>query len=146
MEITSNFPIVIADILSKINMLDNPETVSRAVASAIMPEMRKRIHVDGNNSKGSKIGEYESKYLKLRQRKYNRSADDKVIISLTRQLENSYVLGVTQNSYDISFSTPLSFDKATWMEEKYGKIWDLTIEEQDIASLVAHEDTKKIMQ
>ena len=95
MEITSNFPIVIADILSKINMLDNPETVSRAVASAIMPEMRKRIHVDGNNSKGSKIGTYSTAYLKLRQKKYNRTADSDVIISLTRQLENSYVLGAT---------------------------------------------------
>lgn len=146
MEITSNFPIVIADILSKINMLDNPETVSRAVASAIMPKMRKRIHVDGNNSKGSKIGTYSTAYLRLRQKKYNRTADSDVIISLTRQLENSYVLGATQNSYNISFSTPLSFDKATWMEEKYGKIWDLTIEEQDIASLVANEETKKIMQ
>jgi hypothetical protein len=32
------------------------------------------------------------------------------------------------------------------MEEKYGKIWDLTIKEQEIAQIVANEETKLIMQ
>jgi hypothetical protein len=146
MEITSNLTSVIGEILGKFEQLANPQTVSRAVATALMPEMRKRIHVDGKNSKDSLIGVYSNSYLKLRQKKYNRTADSDVVISLTRQLENSYVLGGTQTSYNISFSTPLSFDKATWMEEKYGKIWDLTIKEQEIAQIVANEETKIIMQ
>jgi hypothetical protein len=146
MEITSNLTQVIGDILGKFSELGNPNTVSRAVATAVMPEMRKRIHVDGKNSRNSQIGVYSNSYLRLRQKKYNRSADSDVVISLTRQLENSYILGGTETSYNISFSTPLSFDKATWMEEKYGKIWDLTLEESAIVQLVANNETKKIMQ
>jgi hypothetical protein len=146
MEITSNLTQVIGDILGKFSELGNPEMVSRAVATAVMPEMRKRIHVDGKNSLNSQIGVYSNSYLRLRQKKYNRSSDSDVVISLTRQLENSYILGGTETSYNISFSTPLSFDKATWMEEKYGKIWDLTLEENAIVKLVANNETKKIME
>jgi len=85
MEITSNLTSVIGDILGKFALLGNPEYVSRAVATAVMPEMRKRIHVDGKNSKDSQIGVYSNSYLKLRQKKYNKTSDNKVIASLTKQ-------------------------------------------------------------
>ena len=58
MEITSNLTSVIGDILGKFEQLATPQTVSRAVATAVMPEMRKRIHVQGKNSKDSQIGVY----------------------------------------------------------------------------------------
>lgn len=146
MKITSNLTSVIGDLLGKFELLGNPDTITRAVATAMMPTIRKRIHVEGLNSNSGKIGVYDNAYLKLRKKKYNRTADSDVVISLTRQLENSYVLGAAQNSYNISFSTPLSFDKATWMEEKYGKIWDLTIQEEEQAYLVASNETQIILE
>lgn len=146
MQITDNIPFVIGSLLSKFKELENPETISRAAALAVMPELRERIHVDGKKSDNSQIGEYSIPYLKLRQRKYNRTADKKIIGSLTRQLENSYILGPTANGYGISVATPLSEDKIQWLTEKYGIIWQLTESERNIAYLAAVETANKILE
>lgn len=63
--------------------------------------------------------------------KYNRSSDTKVIISLTRQLENDYAVVATDNGYGIGFNNPLNRNKATWVEETYKKIiFNLSAEEK----------------
>jgi hypothetical protein len=146
MQITDNIPFVIGSLLSKFKELENPETISRAAALAVMPELRERIHEEGKKSDNSQIGEYSILYLKLRQRKYNRTADKKVIGSLTRQLENSYILGPTTKGYGISVATPLSQDKIQWLTEKYGIIWQLTESEKNIAYLAAVETANKILE
>jgi hypothetical protein len=129
MQITSNIPFVIGTILSKFRELDNPETISRAAALAVLPELRNRIHVEGLDSKGAKIGTYSNSYMKVRER-YNRTADKNVVASLTRELENGYTIGNTSPSND---------EKITHLEEKYGDIWLLTEKEQDITRIVAEE-------
>ena len=133
--ITDNIPMVIGSLLSKFKELENPETISRASALAVIPELRERIHVEGKKSDDSQIGEYSIPYLKLRQRKYNRTADRKVIGSLTRQLENSYVLKATDKGYTIGVATPLSEEKIQWLTDKYGVIWQLTETERKIGSI-----------
>lgn len=146
MEITSNIPFVIGNILAKFRELDNPETVSRAAAVAVMPELRHRIHVDGKKSNGDAIGTYNSNYLKLRQRPpYNRTADPDVIASLTRQLENGYVLKATENGYTIGNASPYNDDKIKHLEEKYGTIWQLTERENEIARIAAEDMTYKLL-
>lgn len=54
--------------------------------------------------------------------KYNRSSDTKVIISLTRQLENDYSVQATGKGYGIGFNNKLNKEKAWWVEETYNKI------------------------
>ena len=150
MEITSNLTSVIGDLLGKFSELGNPDTVTRAVATAMMPTIRKRIHVEGKNSNGSQIGVYSNSYLKLRQKKYNRTADTDVIASLTRQLEGGYVLGATKDGYTIdNLGNKIENDaktKTEYLEDRYGKIWDLTEAELQEVLLIANEETKKIMQ
>lgn len=144
-EVITNIPMVLGNIFAKFAQLDNPETVSRAVAVAMMPEIRERIHVRGENTAGQKIGAYSSKYLKLRQKKYNRTADGDVIFSLTRQLENSYVLEGKEKSYNIGFATPLSYQKSVWLEEKFGRVFGLTATELEQAKEVAVITTNEIL-
>lgn len=138
MQITSNIPFVIGTILSKFRELDNPETISRAAALAVLPELRNRIHVEGLDSKGAKIGTYSNSYMKVRER-YNRTADKNVVASLTRQLENNYTLKATENGYTIGNTSPSNDEKITHLEEKYGDIWLLTEKEQEITRIVAEE-------
>jgi hypothetical protein len=145
MTITDNFALVLADVMSKVSSLANPETVSRAAASAVLPELRDRIHGEGKNENGAQIGTYSLSYLKLRQAKYNRTSDSSVVASLTRQLENSYILGADGKSYGISVATPLSFDKIKWLTDKYGDLWMLTKEEEKIALDAAKETSNKIL-
>ena len=145
MTITDNIPFVIGNILAKFRELDNPETVSRAAALALMPELKHRIHVEGKKTDGSAIGTYSNSYLKLRQSKYNRTSDSTVIASLTRQLENGYILKATENAYTIGNASPYNDEKIQHLEEKYGAIWQLTEKERELTQIVANETTLLIM-
>jgi len=73
--------------------------------------------------------------------KLNRSADTKVILSLTRQMENDLqVLPIKTGSYGIGYSNTDNFKKAQWNEAKYkrqGKIFALSSEEQEAVKTVA---------
>lgn len=145
MTITDNIPFVIGNILAKFRELDNPETVSRAAAIALLPELRHRIHVEGKKTDGSAIGTYSNSYLKIRQSQYNRTADSTVIASLTRQLENGYTLKATENGYTIGNASPYNDEKIQHLEEKYGAIWQLTEKERELTQIVANETTLVIM-
>lgn len=150
MEITSNIPFVIGNILAKFRELGNPETVSRAAAIAVLPELHYRIHTKGQKTDGSAIGTYSNSYLKLRQKKpYNRTADSSVIASLTRQLEDSYTLKATEKGYTIdNLGNKIqgeSKTKTEFLEEKYGEIWALSQRELEMTQIVAQETALLIM-
>ena len=146
MEITSNIPFVVGNILAKFRELGNPETISRAAAVAVLPEFRNRIHVEGKKSDGSAIGTYSNSYLKLRQRPpYNRTSDPDVIASLTRQLENGYVLKATENAYTIGNASPYNDEKVKHLTEQYGEIFQLTQAEKDLTQLVAQNTAIALM-
>ena len=149
MTITDNIPFVIGNILAKFRELDNPETVSRAAAIALMPELHYRIHTSGKKTDGSAIGTYSNSYLKLRQSKYNRTADSSVIASLTKQLELAYTLKATDKGYTIdNLGNKIqgeSKTKTEFLEEKYGAIWQLTEKERELTQIVANETTLLIM-
>lgn len=65
---------------------------------------------------------------------YNRSSDTKVIVSLTRQLENDWAVIARPRGYGVGFLNALNFQKAGWVEETYDKrIFHLTTEEKEFA-------------
>lgn len=144
MQITDNIPFVIGTMLAKFRELDNPETVSRAAALAVLPELRERIHVRGENSKGSKIGTYSSSYMKVRER-FNRTADKDVVASLTRELENGYTLKATDNGYTIGNTSTSNDEKIKHLTEKYGDIWQLTEREYEITRIAAEATSQAIL-
>jgi hypothetical protein len=149
MTITDNIPFVIGTVLAKFNALENPETVSRVAASAVLPELRERIHERGQKSDGTQIGVYSSTYLKFRETPGKghpaRTSDPNVILSLTRALELSYVLAATEKAYTIGVNNPDSEKKIEWMEEKYGVIYELTLDERKIALNAANATAQIIM-
>jgi hypothetical protein len=146
MEITSNIPFVVGNILAKFRELDNPETISRAAAVAVLPEFRNRIHVEGKKSDGSAIGTYSNSYLKLRQTpRYNRTSDPEVVASLTRQLENNYITDATENAYTIKNISEGNDKKIKHLTEQYGEIFLLTQGEKDLTQLVAQNTAIALM-
>lgn len=121
-------------IQQRVAQLANPETILRPLCFDLIDLMTKRIHVDGNGSDGSPIGQYSNKYLKLRQNKFQRSADKKVIVSLTRQLENNWSVIPTPKGYGIGFLNPFNLQKARWVEQqKRTEIFSLSANERDYA-------------
>lgn len=53
--------------------------------------------------------------------RYNRSSDTKVILSLTRQMENDMSVIASGSGYGIGYLNPLNYQKAIWCEETYKK-------------------------
>lgn len=65
---------------------------------------------------------------------YHRSSDTKVIVSLTRQLENNWSVLETEKGYGIGFTNPFNAEKLGWVETVKKKvIRELTAEELDYA-------------
>lgn len=66
--------------------------------------------------------------------RYNRSADTKVILSLTRQMENDYAVMPGEVGWGIGFNNSHNADKARWNDKRYGHtVYQLTEEELEYA-------------
>ena len=120
--IKTNIGEVTESIKGKLAKLGDKEYIPRTLSFDLIDLMTKRIHIDGKSADDSEIGTYNKDYLSLRRRKYNRTADNKIIVSLTRQLENDWNVIATEQGYGIGFLNPHNFDKARWVEGNKKKI------------------------
>ena len=134
LKINTNIGQVNDRIINKLNKLKDKEYLLRPLCFDLLELMKKRIHEDGKNANGSSLGIYKGSYLKLRQKKYNRTADTKMIFSLTRQMENDWSVIATQAGYGIGFKNKFNWQKKEWLEEMKGKVFSLTTEENKYAS------------
>lgn len=135
----------IAGLSQKFITLQQADTLLRDVAIGMQAETRERIHEKGQKGDGSQIGEYKPSYLKLRQsKKYNRTADKTIVLSLTRQMENDYkVIALSKNAYALGFDNKFNADKADWNEKRFGKVWALTEQELDSVRLIVQDFIKR---
>lgn len=184
LEVTSNINVVIAAKLEQIQRLKNdPDPILRTVALTVLPEFKKRIHIDGKDSSGGQIGTYSPGYMAVRtgafknadrvsrgksqgklknagrfterseskagelRPRYNRSSDPKVILSLTRQMENDLAVVKSSKGYALGYNNPDNLKKAKWNEATYNKkiLTKLTKEERALAKQTAEEFTEQYL-
>jgi hypothetical protein len=70
-EVTSNINVIIQAKLEQIlELKKNPDPILRTVALTVLPALRKRVHVDGLDASGSKIGTYSAGYMVVRTGSY----------------------------------------------------------------------------
>lgn len=145
MELQTNMPVVLNTVNMKLSALDI-KRMTNIQATTLMAVMRDRIHVQGRDSNGAPIGVYTPKYIKYSRKKAGRGTDSKVILSLTRQMENGYILVELPNGTGIGFSTHEDFQKAGWCEETYKKpIFKPTAEEKEMVNQIAEEYIAKYL-
>jgi hypothetical protein len=132
--VTSNLDQVLTSLGQSLKTIMDPNYLLRPVAIEVLPMMTERIHKRGEASDGGQIGTYSNNYLKYARQKAKRGMDPKVIVSLTRQLENNWSVLETSNGYGIGFTNPFNADKLRWVEEAKDRvISQLTTEETDYA-------------
>lgn len=119
--ITIDISKAVAGVASIFEKLKDKEYLLRPLAIETIPNMKERIHERGVASDGGQIGTYGTGYLKYRERK-GRGKDTKVIVSLTRQLENDWAVIGTQRGYAIGFNNVFNFEKSQWVEQNQDKI------------------------
>lgn len=66
----SNISRIVRIKVSQLEQLQNPDQMLRTVAVAVLPELKKRVHVEGKASDGSQIGTYSPAYMKVRTGSY----------------------------------------------------------------------------
>lgn len=127
--VTVSIPLVAK--LEKASSQQAIDTLARNIAQMLLGDMRERIHEQGKKTDGSQLGSYNNQYLKTRVRRYNRTASRRVILSLTRQMENDWsIIPLGNDTYGLGFKNSFNADKAGWAEERYGRVYGLTKEEK----------------
>lgn len=113
------------------DILGATSDVYRQIALELIPVIHDRIHIQGKAADNREIGDYSLAYVRIRTKRNKRSADPKVILSLTRQMENDYAVIATSRGWGIGFSNQLNLQKAKWNNKRYDgrPIYDLTAEE-----------------
>ena len=95
---------------------------------------------DGKNAAGGNIGTYKKSYLEWRMENGYKSTGSNVKLFLTGQMQNDYkVVPQSKTKYGLGFSNPLDANKAGWAEERFGKIYGLTSDEQQLVQDICDE-------
>ena len=137
MTIKTNLSEVLTNLIAQMNEQLGRQ-IAREVAVSLKPVIAVRIHQEGKDANGDQIGTYKPSYLELRTKKYKRTADPTVILSLTKQMENDFSVQETQLGYGLGYNNPFNYQKAQWNELNFKRlIFGLTNEEQIIANQVA---------
>lgn len=139
MNYSTNLPAVLNTVGLKLTDMQR-DKMTRLQAVSLMVVIRDRIHVQGKDSNGTPIGTYTPAYIKYTRVKAKRGVSNKVILSLTRAMENSYEIYPIANGYGIGFNTTENMQKARWCEETYKKhIFAPTAEEKAIVKQIADD-------
>lgn len=78
--------------------------------------------------------------------KYNRTSDRKVILSLTRQMENDFSVIATANGYGLGYQNEENYKKSQYAEKNYNKkIFDLTETEEQLVIKVAETEVNRLL-
>lgn len=142
--VKTNIKEVTDAIMEKIKKASDKEYLLRPIALGVIDKMTTRIHVDGKRSDGKQIGRYSNGYLRLRE-KMNRGSDRKIIVSLTRQLENDWSVIATPKGYGVGFNNPHNLEKLRWVEGQKGEVSSLTKGETKYVGDVANDLVKQAL-
>jgi hypothetical protein len=78
---------------------------------------------------------------------FNRGADPKVVLSLTRQMEGDMTLvALSKGGYGVGYQNSTNLQKANWAELTYEKrIWGLATEEEEAVRAIAQNYVKEAL-
>ena len=137
--VTSNFGQVFAGIEADLS----PQVADKAMGSAaftVLAEQDGRIFGEGVGSNNQSFGTYSAEYQKRRAKEFRRIGS-KVVLTATAQMKNDYTVGIDKPAtlklgqlvYALGFQNQANADKAGWLEERYGPIFEMTTEETNTA-------------
>lgn len=142
MNYSTNLPSVLNTFNLRLTAFQGDQ-MCRLQALSLTAVMKDRIFVQGKDSNGTQIGTYTPAYIKYARKKAGRGTDNKVIISLTRQLENGMApkqLETGEVGYGIFLRSDEDMQKARWCEETYKKpIFAPTAEERAMVIQIAND-------
>lgn len=142
LRVETNMDVVVSKMVANMSTIDI-DKMTRLQASSLLAMIRKRVHVEGRASDGAPIGNYSKHYRDRIRPKYGRKEGSKVVLSLTRAMENGMVLTPITNGTGIAYLTKELLQRAKWQEKRvcYGSrpIWSPTAEERDMVMKIGQK-------
>jgi len=135
--IAANLDSVMTQLSQQLSDLDVSK-MTRLAASSLMAEIRQRVHVRGEASNGQQIGIYSKGYM-ARRKKHGRQEGGKVVLSLTRSMENAMILIPLEDGTGIGYTTAELLQRAKWQEERQcyqQPIWTPTQAEKNLVDRI----------
>lgn len=117
LRVETNMDVVVNKVSTQLSQIDI-DKLTRLQATTLLALMRKRIHVEGLASDGRSIGRYTKYYFEKVRPKYGRKEGDKVVLSLTRSMEQGMILFPITKGWAIGYATPELFQRAKWQERR----------------------------
>ncbi len=109
------------------------EKITRAVALTCKAVLEERVFASegGRKTDGSLIGVYSKAYYARRVKEKGRTNKD-INLTYTGQMFQDLSVGVGDNgSYTVGFQNQFNADKAGWMEERFGTIFQISENEMN---------------
>ena len=165
----------------KLQSKEENDKLLRTIASTLNAQMAKRVHKDGLDANEQPIGIYSKSYMVVRtgayknadtyakgknkgknknagisrsgekRKAYNRTSDTKVILSLTRQMENDLSICVqnpiqTSYGYAIGYQNDFNYDKLIWNEKRYRRkiLTQLSESEENTITLLVNNAIENV--
>lgn len=124
-----------------LNIDAHKEDLLRTVASVAFEQISSRVfnRNGGTNSSGSLIGVYSTAYYRQRVKKENRT-NKQINFIYSGQMQADFGIGAVSNdSLIVGFKNQFNANKRTWLEQRFGKVFDLTKQEQELCHQVAND-------
>ncbi|MGR3220321.1 MAG: hypothetical protein ACUZ8H_10980 [Candidatus Anammoxibacter sp.] len=150
MSYTSNMGVVVDKLNVQLKGVKNQDKMLRDIAVSLERSNLRRIHNEGKNVAGGKIGTYTPVTMAIRKRSdkispVNRSSSTNVILSFTGKLSKEFQTGVISDGWGVGFTTVYGSDLFKLLTDKYGEVWGITnSDEKAIERIVSKEITKKL--
>ncbi len=149
MSYKSNMGVVVDKLNVKLKGLKNQEPLLRSVAVSLATSNVDRIHNEGKNVAGNKIGTYTSVTLAIRKRSKkinpaNRTGSD-IILSFTRKLSTEFQAAEITGGWGAGFISPYGSNLFDILTKRFGDIWGISAsDKQAINRIVTKEINKKL--
>ena len=150
MSYTSNMGVVIDKLNVNLKGLKNQDPLLRDIAVSLATSNVDRIHSDGKNVSGGKIGTYTPVTMAIRRTSKkinpaNRTGSSNVILSFTRKLSTEFQAGQISDGWGVGFTTSFSSDLFKFLTDMYGDVWGITqSDNQAIDRIVSKSINKKL--
>ena len=150
MSYTSNMGAEIGKLNVQLKGIKNQENLLRDIAVSLERSNLRRIHNEGKNVAGGKIGTYTPVTMAIRKRSdkispVNRSSSTNVILSFTGKLSKEFQASAISDGWGVGFTTTYGSDLFKILTDKYGDVWGITSSDNKaIEEIVSKEITKKL--
>ena len=143
MSYTSNMVVVVDKLNVQLKGVKNQDNMLRDIAVSLATSNVDRIHTEGKNVAGGKIGTYAESTRKIRKKKGRQIS--KVDLSFTGQLSKEFQADVIPGGWGAGFTTSYGSNLFKLLTDKYGDVWGITqSDNQAIDRIVSKEINKKL--